>query len=105
MLAYGTNIHKVQGMQFIQLRANFELGKSNGNNEFYEGMAYMALSRANVVEIIGDITVALLNSVNSASLIWWNSQSASWTAFKSDTSLNLKYRNTVHESNQIGCIA
>ena len=99
MLAYATNIHKVQGMQFIQMRVNFELGKSTGNTEFYEGMAYMALSRANVVEIIGDITVALLNNVNSASLIWWNSQSASWTAFKSGTSLNLKYRNAVHESN------
>lgn len=85
--------------------SQFELGKSNGNTEFYEGMAYVAISRANVVEIIGDITVELLNIVNSATLIWWNSQKASWTALKSDTSLNLKYRNTVHESNQIGCIA
>ncbi len=37
MLAWATNIHKVQGMQFDQLQVDFELGLRDGANEFYEG--------------------------------------------------------------------
>ena len=53
MLAYGANIHKVQGMQFANLRVNFELDANNsGDREFYQGMAYMALSRADKAKLL-----------------------------------------------------
>ena len=99
MLAWATNIHKVQGMQFDQLQVDFELGKNDGGKEFYEGMAYMALSRANAVEILGGIHLKLLNNVNIRSLQWWDKELADWKAFKSGNVTKFVFRNTIHEAN------
>jgi hypothetical protein len=99
MLAWATNIHKVQGMQFDQLQVNFELGSRDGANEFYEGMAYMALSRANAVQIIGGIHLKLLNNVNIRNLQWWEKELENWKAFKSGNVSKFVFRNNIHESN------
>ena len=99
MLAWATNIHKVQGMQFDQLQVDFELGMRDGSNEFYEGMAYMALSRANVVQIIGDIHLKLLNNVNIKNLQWWEKELENWKAFKRGNVSKVIFRNNIHESN------
>jgi hypothetical protein len=99
MLAWATNIHKVQGMQFDQLQVDFELGFGDGANEFYEGMAYMALSRANVVQIIGCIHLKLLNNVNIKNLQWWENELQNWKSFKSGNVSKIVFRNNVHQSN------
>jgi hypothetical protein len=99
MLAWATNIHKVQGMQFDQLQVDFELGYGDGSNEFYEGMAYMALSRANVVQIIGRIHLKLLNNVNIKNLQWWENELKNWKSFKSGNVSKIVFRNNVHQSN------
>ena len=83
MLAWATNIHKVQGMQFENLRVNFELEENNsGNREFYQGMAYMALSRAEKVQIVGRITIPLLNNINAECMRWWENEVVGWNQFK-----------------------
>ena len=101
MLAYGANIHKVQGMQFENLRVNFELEENNsGNREFYQGMAYMALSRAEKVQIVGRITIPLLNNINAECMRWWENEVVGWNQFKTGAQTSkLIFRNNIHEAN------
>ena len=99
MLAYGANIHKAQGMQFAILRVNFELEANNsGNREFYQGMAYMALSRADKVQIVGRITLSLLNNINAGCLRLWENEVVSWNQFKIGAPTSNFFRNTIHEA-------
>jgi hypothetical protein len=103
MLAWAATIHKVQGMEFDSLEVDFcldTLGNS-GQNEFYQGLAYMVLSRAETVVVVGRLTLALLNNVNLESLAWWNSQIEIWNSFKSKSRATpeKQFRNAIHMHN------
>jgi hypothetical protein len=102
MLAWGATIHKVQGMEFRVLEVDFGLEGSNSNDksEFYQGLAYMALSRAETVEVMGKLTVGLLNNINLHSLDWWLTQIQKWNAFNVAKVTPPKvFRNAVHQHN------
>jgi hypothetical protein len=75
ILGWSSSFHKVQGMQFPKIRVDFCLDGSNPKQQstrlFYQGMAYMGLSRSNCVTIQGNITLELLNNVNPSALEYW----------------------------------
>jgi hypothetical protein len=103
MLAWAATIHKVQGMEFEFLEVDFCLDtlSNSGQNEFYQGLAYMVLSRAETVVVVGRLTLALLNNVNLESLAWWNSQIEIWNSFKSKSRATpeKQFRNAIHMHN------
>ena len=103
MLAWAATIHKVQGMEFESLEVDFCLDTvgNSGQNEFYQGLAYMVLSRAETVVVVGKLTLALLNNVNLESLAWWNSQIEIWNSFKSKSRATpeKQFRNAIHMHN------
>jgi len=102
MLAWVATIHKVQGMEFDCVEVDFCLDTfgTSGMSDFYQGLAYMALSRAETVAVIGKLTLTLLNNINRQSLQWWNSQIQKWIAFKGTKSTSIKlFRNAVHMHN------
>ena len=103
MLAWAATIHKVQGMEFESLEVDFCLDTigNSGQNEFYQGLAYMVLSRAETVVVVGRLTLALLNNVNLESLAWWNSQIENWKSFKSKSRATPEklFRNAIHMHN------
>jgi len=100
MLAWAATIHKVQGMEFRVMEVDFGLEGSNDKSEFYQGLAYMALSRAETVVVKGKLTVGLLNNINLQSLNWWLSEIEKWNAFKVAKVTPPKvFRNAVHQHN------
>jgi hypothetical protein len=56
MLAWAATIHKVQGMEFRVMEVDFGLEGGNDKSNFYPGLAYMALSRAETVVVKGKLT-------------------------------------------------
>jgi hypothetical protein len=104
MLAWAASIQKVQGMEFKFLEVDFCLNyyatPSSGHSDFFQGCAYMVFTRAETVAVIGDITLPLLNNVNSWCLQWWKSQVSSWNDFKK-RHLTQKpvFRNAIHQHN------
>ena len=101
MLAWAATIHKVQGMEFLAIEVDFGLlERSNDKSDFYQGLAYMALSRAETVVVIGKLTVGLLNNINLHSLTWWLSEIEKWNAFKvAKVTPSKVFRNAVHQHN------
>ncbi len=100
MLAWAATIHKVQGMEFRVMEVDFGLEGGNDKSDFYQGLAYMALSRAETVVVKGKLTVGLLNNINLHSLNWWLSEIEKWNAFKvSKVTPPKVFRNAVHQHN------
>jgi hypothetical protein len=102
MLAWAATIHKVQGMEFDCIEVDFCLDtmRTSGASDFYQGLAYMALSRAETVIVQGKLTLALLNNINRQSLQWWNWQLSKWIDFKRTKSTPSKlFRNAIHMHN------
>ena len=102
MLAWAATIHKVQGMEFDCVEVDFCLDtlSTSGASDFYQGLAYMALSRAETVIVQGRLTLALLNNINRQSLQWWNMQLSKWIEFKRKKSTPSKlFRNAIHMHN------
>lgn len=102
MLAWAATIHKVQGMEFrYGVEVDFGMDTaSNDRSEFYQGLAYMAFSRAETVVATGRLTIALLNNINLHSLNWWLSQIEKWKTFKAGKVTPSKvFRNAVHQHN------
>ena len=101
MLAWAATIHKVQGMEFDCIEVDFCLDTRNsGASDFYQGLAYMALSRAETVIVHGKLTVTLLNNINRQSLQWWNRQLSKWIDFKRTKSTPSRvFRNAIHVHN------
>jgi hypothetical protein len=101
MLAWAATIHKVQGMEFDCIEVDFCLDTRNsGAADFYQGLAYMALSRAETVIVHGKLTVTLLNNINRQSLQWWNRQLSKWIDFKRTKSTpSILFRNAIHLHN------
>jgi len=102
MLAWAATIHKVQGMEFDCIEVDFCLDtmSTSGASDFYQGLAYMALSRAETVIVQGRLTLALLNNINRQSLQWWNWQLSKWIDFKRTKSTPSKlFRNAIHLHN------
>jgi hypothetical protein len=102
MLAWASTIHKVQGMEFRVVEVDFGLegGGTNDKSDFYQGLAYMALSRAETVVVKGNLTVGLLNNINLHSLNWWLSEIKRWNAFKVAKVTPPKvFRSAVHQHN------
>jgi hypothetical protein len=101
MLAWAATVHKVQGMEFPAIEVDFGLlERSNDKSDFYQGLAYMALSRAETVVVKGRLTVGLLNNINLHSLTWWLSEIEKWNAFKVAKVTSSKvFRNAVHQHN------
>jgi len=102
MLAWAATIHKVQGMEFQVIEVDYGMDStgSNGLSEFYQGLAYMAFSRAEKVVATGRLTVGLLNNINLHSRNWWLSQIQKWNAFKDAKVTPSKvFRNAVHQHN------
>ena len=102
MLAWAATIHKVQGMEFWHgVEVDFGMDStSNDRSEFYQGLAYMAFSRAETVVATGRLTVGLLNNINLPSLNWWLSQIEKWKSFKAGKVTPTKvFRNAVHQHN------
>jgi hypothetical protein len=102
MLAWAATIHKVQGMEFDCVEVDFCLDtlSTSGASDFYQGLAYMALSRAETVIVHGRLTLALLNNINRQSLQWWNMQLSKWIEFKRKKSTPSKlFRNAIHMHN------
>ena len=102
MLAWAATIHKVQGMEFDCIEVDFCLDtmSNSGVSDFYQGLAYMALSRAETVIVIGRLTLALLNNINRQSLRWWQVQIQKWNSFKDAKATPSKvFRNAIHMHN------
>jgi hypothetical protein len=105
MLAWAATIQKVQGMEFKSLEVDFCLNyyaiPSSGSSDFFQGCAYMVFTRAETVVVIGDITLPLLNNVNSWCLQWWKLQVSLWNDFKKGqlTQKSLLFRNAIHQHN------
>ena len=102
MLAWAATIHKVQGMEFDSLEVDFCLDTGNlGQNEFYQGLAYMVLSRAETVTVVGRLTLQLINNVNLQSLAWWKRQIEIWNEFKRSAKATpaKQFRNAIHMHN------
>jgi hypothetical protein len=105
MLAWAATIQKIQGMEFKFLEADFCLNyyatPSSGRSDFFQGCAYMVFTRAEIVAVIGDITLHLLNNVNSWCLQWWKSQVSLWNNFRKTQGLERTpvFRNAIHQHN------
>ena len=102
MIAWAATIHKVQGMELWHgVEVDFGMDStSNDRSEFYQGLAYMAFSRAETVVATGRLTVALLNNINLHSLNWWLRQIEKWKTFKAGKVTPSKvFRNAVHQHN------
>jgi hypothetical protein len=102
MLAWAATIHKVQGMEFDCIEVDFCLDamRNSGASDFYQGLAYMALSRAETVIVQGRLTETLLNNINRQSLQWWNRQLSKWLDFKRTKSKPSRlFRNAIQMHN------
>ena len=104
MLAWAASIQKVQGMEFKFLEVDFCLNyystPSSGGSDFFQGCAYMVFTRAETVAVIGNITLPLINNVNSWCLQWWKSQISLWNDFKRGHSTQKPiFRNAIHQHN------
>ena len=103
ILGWASSIHKVQGMQFAKIRVDFCLNLKNiikdASGTFYRGMAYMAFSRSECVEIIGPICIELLNNVNPDALRYWLQKQREWTYRNSDKPQARIFRDAIHAQN------
>jgi len=103
ILGWASSIHKVQGMQFAKIRVDFCLNLKNiikdASSNFYRGMAYMAFSRSECVEIIGPICIELLNNVNPDALRYWLQKQREWTYRNSNKPQARIFRDAIHAQN------
>jgi hypothetical protein len=103
ILGWASSIHKVQGMQFAKIRVDFCLNLKNiikdASGIFYRGMAYMAFSRSECVEIIGPICIELLNNVNPDALRYWLQKQREWTDRNTDKTQARIFRDAIHAQN------